>query len=143
MSQVTALNFTRSAAVAYTAAFVTGSLLSIKRGYVAEPLGIRTGLSPKADLLVGNGASLAAPWILIVLLWQATTVAHRPGRRGRYAQARLVVLGALFLAGAVAEPVSHRLVARQLPIPDAVIAAANILLPVGIMGGAVTALSSS
>ena len=140
MTETGALSFARSAAVAYTACFVSGSVLSIKRGYGAEPLGIRTGLSPAADLLVGNGAALAAPWTMIALLWQAVTAARAPGRKGRNARARMAALAALFLAGAVAEPVSHRLVARELPRPDAVIAALNIVLPVAILGGSLASL---
>ncbi len=77
------------------------------------------------------------------LLWQAVIAARKPGKRGRRARARLAVLGAVFLAGAVAEPVSHRLVARQLPTPDAVIAALNVVLPVVILGGATTSLVST
>ena len=140
MTENGALSLARSAAIAYTASFVSGSVLSIKRGYGAEPLGIRTGLSPAADLLVGNGAALAAPWSMIALLWHAVIAARAPGKKGRNARARMAGLAALFLAGAVAEPVSHRMVARELPMPDAVIAGLNIVLPVAIMGGSLASL---
>ena len=143
MNSPRALRILSSAAVAYTAAFVAGSVLSVRRGYTAEPLGIRTGLSPGGDVMVGNGAALAAPSSMIALLWQAVISARKPGERGRRARARLAVLGAVFLAGAVAEPVSHRLVARQLPTPDAVIAALNIVLPLVIVAGAMTSLVST
>jgi len=136
------LAIARSSAIAYTAAFAWGSVLSLKRGYVAEPLGIRTGLSPTADVLVGNGAALAAPWSMIALLWHAIAVAQKSGRRGRRARARLAVLSAVFLAGAVAEPISHRALARKLPMPDSVIAVLNIALPLAILGGSVASLLS-
>ena len=142
MTHSDGLAIARSAAVAYTAAFAWGSVLSIRRGYIAEPLGIRTGLSPTADVLVGNGAALAAPWSMIALLWQALSASRKSGRRGRLARARLAILGAVFLAGAVAEPISQRAVSRKLPVPDSMIALLNIALPVAILGGAVASLSS-
>lgn len=41
------------AAVAYTATFAAGSLISIRRGYTAAPLGLRTGNTVSSDVVRG------------------------------------------------------------------------------------------
>lgn len=135
------LGLARRAAVAYTAAFALGSVISVRRGYVAEALGIRTGWDVRTGVLTGvHGAGLAAPWNMIVQLWIALTLARRPDRAGRRARAWLAFLSTLFLAGSVAEPVSHRVVTRELPRIDATVAIANIVLPVVMLGGALASL---
>lgn len=134
------LALARRVAVAYTGAFACGSVLSVRRGYVAEALGIRTGRSARSDVLGGVGAGLAAPWNMIVQLWTACALAGRPGRAGRRARAWLAFLSAMLLAGSVAEPVSHRIITRELPPADATVAVANIVLPVVMLGGALASL---
>ncbi len=135
------LNVARKAAFAYTAAFVAGSLISIKRGYVAEPLGIRTGKTVRAGVISGtDGAGLAAPWNMIAQRWMAVALSQRPGRAGRRGRAWLAFLSAMFVAGAVGEPVSHKVMTRELPPPDAVVAVANIVLPIIMLGGALHSL---
>ena len=134
------LRIARAASSAYALLFVAGSVLSVRRRYVAAPLGIRTGLSPLADVLVGNGAALAAPWPMLVALGAANRAARENGPRGRRARARMVVLGTLFLAGSAAEPISHRLVAGTLPAPEAIVAALDLFLPLAIVTGATASL---
>lgn len=140
MSSSRSLRVARSAAVAYTAAFAVGSAISVRRGYVAEPLGIRTGNSVTRDVVLGNGAGLAAPWNMIVQMWVALTVAQRPGRTGRRGRAWLAFLAAMFVAGAVGEPVSHKVMSRELPPADATVAVANIVLPIFMLGAALASL---
>ena len=134
------LRLARHAAVAYTAACAAGSVISIKRDYVAEPLGIRTGNSVRTDVVRGNGAGLAAPWNMIVQLWVALALARRRDRIGRRARAWLAFLAAMFVAGSVGEPVSHRVVTRELPPADATVAVANNVLPIALLGGALASL---
>ncbi len=135
------LNVAMKAAYAYTAVFVAGSVISIKRGYVAEPLGIRTGKTVRGDVVSGiHGAGLAAPWNMIVQMWLAVALSQRPGRRGRRGRAWLAFLSAMFVAGSVGEPVSHKVMTRELPPPDAVVAVANIILPIIMLGGALLSL---
>ncbi|HUO45675.1 MAG TPA: hypothetical protein VM470_02450 [Acidimicrobiia bacterium] len=140
MKPARSLEFVRVAAVAYTAAFLVGTLVSIRKGYVAEPLGIRTGNSVRRDVLRGNGAALAAPWNMIVQMWVAVAMSRRSGRKGRRGSAWLAFLGAAFVAGSVAEPVSHKVIARELPILETAIAVANIVFPGAILAGALASL---
>ncbi|MGQ0849831.1 MAG: hypothetical protein ACT4OP_12105 [Actinomycetota bacterium] len=135
------LRVARGAAAAYTLAFVAGTLLSLERGYPAEALGIRTGNSAQGDVLVGIvGAGLAAPWSLIVGMWIAVALSPRRGRPGRRAGAWLAFLAAMLMAGAVAEPVSHRVITGELPLLDAIVAVANIALPAVMLVAALFSL---
>ena len=77
---------------------------------------------------------------MIVQLWIALTLAERPAPGGRRARAWLAFLSTMLLAGSVAEPVSHRVVTRELPPADATVAVANIVLPVVILGGVLASL---
>jgi hypothetical protein len=46
----------------------------------------------------------------------------------------------LFVAGSVGEPVSHRIVTRDLPPADTVVAVANIVLPILMLVAALASL---
>lgn len=141
MNAETGYRVAKKATVAYTGLFAVGSFLSIKRDYPAEALGMKTGWSAKRGVLSGmQGAGLAAPWNLIVQLWVAVTMAGAPGRKGRRGKAWLAFLASMLLAGSVAEPVSHKIVTRELPLPDATVALANIIVPILMLGGALVAL---
>ncbi len=134
------LGMARRAAVAYKAAFVAGSAISIRRGYVAEPLGIRTGRTVRGDVLSGvYGAALAPPWTMIVQLYIALRLARtdRVGRRGAGVAGVPVRHVRRRVRG---EPVSHRLVTRELPPADATVAVANVVLPIAMLGGALASL---
>ena len=138
---MTSLKVATTAAVAYTAAFVAGSTISVRRGYAAEPLGIRSGRTVQQDVAMGlHGAALAAPWSMIVQMWVAIRLASQPGKRSRHGRAWLVILSAMFVAGSVAEPISHKLLTKQLPAPDSMVAVANVVLPATMLFGAVFSL---
>lgn len=128
------------AAAGYTACFAVASILSIRRGHEAEPLGIRTPFPIWVDVVVGCGTGLAAPWPLIVWLWRSSERARTNGAQARRATASLAVLGALFLTGAAAEPVSRRLLTGRLSRPERAVVLLNFLLPVMISGGALGSL---
>lgn len=135
------LRVARSAAIAYTVTFVAGSYLSIKRGYPARALGIDMGSDVRRGVLGGiHGAGLAAPWNLIVQMWVALRLAPRAGVTGRRARAWLAFLSALFVAGSVAEPVSHKIVTRDLPPTDTMVAVANIAVPITMFVAALASL---
>lgn len=133
----------RMAAAAYTAVFFHGTATAVRRGYRAEPLGLRTGLSPLTDALAGNGTALSAPWPMILVLWHSLAASRAQAGEGRRGRARLALLASLFLAGAVAEPVSHRLLKRQLPRDVAAIALLNVALPAVMLIGALSSLVDS
>jgi hypothetical protein len=119
----------------------SGSYLSIKPDYPAEALGIRTGVTTRARVLSGiHGGGLAAPWNLIVQLWLAAWIAGGPGWKGRWGRAWLAFLSSLFVAGQVAEPVTHWIVTHELPGPDSAVAIANIAVPMVMLGGALMSL---
>lgn len=137
----TGFSIARSTAAAYTVTFAAGSVISVKRGYVAQALGITTGRDVASGVLNGiDGAGLAAPWNMIAQMWLALFLSRRPGKGGRRAMAWLAFLAAAFAAGAVSEPVSHKLVTRELPPPDAMVAVANIVLPFVMLAGALSDL---
>ena len=141
---ITSLKVATTAATAYTAAFVAGTAISVKRGYIAEALGIRSGRSVRQDVAMGLfGAALAPPWSMIVQMWLAVRLASQPGRPGRGGRAWLAILAAMFVAGSVAEPISHKVLSRQLPAPDSMVAVANVVLPATMLVGAVISLVST
>lgn len=141
MDTARSLGIAKKAAVVYTAVFGAGSFLSIKRNYPAEALGLRTGWSTAAGVLSGiYGAGLAAPWHMVVQLWIAVGMAGAPGRRGRLGRAWLAFLSSMFLAGSVSEPISHKIVTRELPAADTTVAVANIAVPMVMLGGALLSL---
>ncbi len=135
------LSVARSAATAYTVLFVAGSYLSIKRDYPARALGMDMGSDVKRGVLGGiRGAGLAAPWHLIVQMWVALALASTADVKGRRARAWLAFLSALFIAGSVSEPVSHRIVTRDLPRADTLVAVANIVVPITMLIAALASL---
>ena len=135
------IRLTRTAVVAYTAVFTAGSLLSIKRGYPAKPLGMDAGVDAKRGVFNGlHGAGLAAPWTMIAQMWVAAALAARSDRSGRWARAWLAFLSAMFIVGAVGEPVSHKVVTRELPPLDTAVASANIVVPFVMLAGALRSL---
>lgn len=141
MNARTGYRIATKAAIAYTGLFAVGSFLSIKGDYPAEALGMKTGWSTKKGVLFGiSGGGLAAPWNMILQLWIAIGMAGAPGRKGRRGKAWLVFLASMFIAGAVAEPVSHKIVTRELPPPDMAVALANIVVPALMFGGALVSL---
>lgn len=138
----TALTVSRAASIAYTMSFLVGTVVSLRRGLKAEALGIRTPLSVRGDVVLGVGTALAPPWTLIVALWRANAGAHEPGRRGRRARAQLSLLAALVLSGSVAEPVTHRLMARRLSPTETAIASLNLVIPVILLGASLASLTT-
>lgn len=141
MNARTGYRVATKAAVAYTGLFAVGSFLSIKRDYPAEALGMKTGWSTKKGVLSGiHGGGLAAPWNMILQLWIAVGMAGAPGKKGRRGKAWLAFLASMFIAGSVAEPVSHKIVTRELPPPDMTVALANIVVPALMFGGALVSL---
>lgn len=132
----------RLAAAGYVPCFLAATILSVRRGHKAEPLGIRTPFPIPVDAAVGFGTGLAAPSPLIVWLWSARRRAISGGEEGRRATAGLALLGAFFLAGAAAEPVSHRLLAGRLRRDEGVLVTLNFVLPAMILGGALMSLAA-
>lgn len=135
------LRVARSAAIAYTMTFVAGSYLSIKRGYPARALGIDMGSDVRKGVLGGiHGGGLAAPWNLVAQMWVSLGLAPRAGVSGRRARAWLSFLSAVLVAGSVGEPVSHKIVTRDLPLADTLVAVANIVVPITMLVAALASL---
>ena len=65
------------------------------------------------------------------------------GEAGSRWRAWLAILAAMFVAGSVAEPISHKVLSRQLPAPDSMVAVANVVLPATMLVGAVISLVST
>lgn len=136
------LAVSRLASASYALCFLVATILSVRRGHKAEALGIRTPFPIPVDAAVGIGTGLAAPWPLVVWLWRARRLAISGAEEGRRATAGLALLGGLFLAGAAAEPVSHRLLAGRLRRDEAIIVTLNLVLPMAILGGALMSLAA-
>lgn len=144
MQAARALSVARKAAAVYTALFGVGSVLSIKHDYPAEALGIKTGWSTKKGVLSGiHGAGLAAPWHMILQMWVAIRLADAPGVAGRRGRAWLAFLAAMFIAGSVAEPVSHKIVTRDLPPGDMTVAVGNVVIPAVVLVAALVSLTDT
>lgn len=136
------LAVSRLASIGYASCFLAATILSVRRGHKAEALGIRTPFPIPVDAAVGIGTGLAAPWPLIVWLWSVRGRAIGGTEEGRRATAGLALLGALFLAGAAAEPVSHRLLAGRLRPDERILVTLNLVLPLAILGGALMSLAA-
>lgn len=134
------LAVSRLASASYALCFLVATILSVRRGHKAEALGIDTPFPVPMDAAVGIGTGLAAPWPLVAWLWRERRLAISGAEEGRRATAGLALLGALFLAGAAAEPVSHRLLAGRLRRDEAIIVTLNFVLPIAILGGALLSL---
>lgn len=130
----------RAAALAYTGAFGVGTVRSVQHGHGAAPFGIRTGLSPGLEALMGVGTALAAPWPLVVALWRNEAVARAGEASAGRARARQAALAAMFLAGAAAEPITRDALVGRLPAVDTAVALANVLFPTVMLVGALQAL---
>lgn len=99
------------------------------------------GSDARRGILGGiHGGGLAAPWNLIVQMWVSVGLAPRAGASGRRARAWLAFLSALFVVGSVGEPVSNRIVTRDLPPADTLVAVANIVIPIIMLGAALGSL---
>ena len=142
MNKSRALATARATAIAYTGAFVAGSVRSIRRGYQANALGIDLGHDVRRGVYGGiQGAGLAAPANMVIQEWLAVALAGRPTRMGRRAGAWLAFLAAMFLAGQVSEPISHQITTRELPALDSAVVLANIVLPIVMLGAALAILT--
>lgn len=139
-AQSRATVWAKAASRAYVMTAAAGTAVSILNGRRAEVLGIRTPFPVTVDVAVGLGAALAAPWPMIAALVRSRAAMDRTGEEGRKAKARLVVLSALFLAGAAGEPISHDLVARRLCRVESVFATTNLVLPLVMLSASVKAL---
>lgn len=126
----------RWAAMAYTANFLAGIVVAIRDGHRAEPMGIQTRMPIAVDAIVGNGSALSAPPAMIFLLWRLL----KGSNQSRKTKGRLALLTSTFLAGAVAEPLSHRILKRGLPMHVKAIAVLNIALPAVMLVGVVRSL---
>lgn len=133
----------RLAAVAYAPCFLVATILSVRRGHKAAPLGLSTPFPVQVDAAAGIGTGLAAPWPLIVWLWRARRLAISGGEEGRRNTAQLAFLGASFLAGAAAEPVSRRLLSDGLRPDEAILVTLNFVLPAVMVGGALRSLAAT
>lgn len=140
LSRPASLVVTRAASAAYVPCFVVASVMSVVRGHKAYPLGIHTPFPVPVDVAVGAGTGLSAPWPMIIWLWSARRRVASRGAEGRRATAVMALLGSLFLAGSVAEPISHRLLAGRLRRDEAVLVVLNLALPIAMLVGALVSL---
>lgn len=131
----------RAASVGYASCFLAATVLSVRRGHKAEPLGIRSPFPIPLDPAVGIGTGLAAPGRSSFVCGESGD-GRSAGRRSDDAPRPVALLGALFLAGAAAEPVNHRLLAGRLRPDEGIVATLNFLLPVVIVSSALMSLAA-
>lgn len=74
-------------------------------------------------------------------MWIAVALSERRGKPGRRGRAWLAFLSAVFLAGSVAEPLSDRVITREPPLPDMLVAVGNIALLIVMLTGALLSLT--
>ncbi|MDP8958415.1 MAG: hypothetical protein M3N51_04270 [Actinomycetota bacterium] len=118
----------------YLANAALGTVLALRDGLPARPLGISTGLPPLWDFTVGLGTALSAPLILLVALAVLNVLLFRPP--AHRAALALAVLAAGFTAGALVEPVTWSLLGPASPNDPIllVVAGGNILIPAVMIG---------
>jgi hypothetical protein len=94
------------AAVAFSAATVLGSMVSIRQRLPGEPLGIRLPISVAGGVLLGWGAGVAAPWPMPLM---GLLAANGVGRLSRRSRGLICAgLGTACIAGTLVEPVMRR-----------------------------------
>lgn len=115
------------AAGAYIVTAAFGMRVAVREGLGAEPVGIRMGSASPRDALLTNGTALSAPPAMLVAL-----ASNLPGsRRGRRRSlAVLAGLGAAFVSGMLAEPVTAEVLAAPTDHPErTAVVVANVLIP--------------
>lgn len=120
--------------VLYLANAGLGTWLAIRLDLPGRPFGLRTGLTPVWDFVLGLGTALSAPLVLLVALVVLNTLIRRQGAIRRRAAAGLALLGTGFLIGMLAEPITWRLLRSSEVDPVlAGVVIANLVLPVVIV----------
>jgi hypothetical protein len=108
-----------------------GTWLAVHYGLVGRPFGWDLDMAPLPGFLFGMGTALSAPLVLLFVLVAANVMLNREGRLARLGSGVVPVLGAGFLVGMLAEPITWTLVwAAQVDGPIAGVVFANILLPI-------------
>jgi hypothetical protein len=116
--------------VAYLTTALAGAWICLRDGLVGEPFGVGTGRDVRNDLARGFGAALCAPAPLLLGLGWLTGRMLRVGDSDRATVGVVTGLGAAFLGGMAAEPVTHQVIAAPGAHPDrTAVVAANLVLP--------------
>lgn len=115
-------------AVLLTAATVWGALVSLRADVDGEPLGLRSPGPVAAQVALGLGSGLSAPWPMPAAVWAAVLRGHPGDPRARRTCA---VVGCMLIAGVLVEPVTWGQRQRSLAVASTVVA--NVLAAVGLI----------
>lgn len=92
-----------------------GAWVAVSEDRPGEPFGLELDMDPLSSFLYGWGTALSAPLSLLVVLVVANVLLLRRGRSdARRAAGLIAILGAGFLAGMLAEPITWEMVSEGL-----------------------------
>ncbi len=83
-----------------------GTWVAVRDGMAGRPFGWDLGMDPLPGFFVGLGTALSAPLVLLIALVAANVMLHMKGRPARFGLMAVSVLGAGFVVGMLAEPVT-------------------------------------
>jgi len=114
----------------YLATAALGTWVAWRGEMAGRPFGWDLGMDPVPGFFIGLGTALSAPLILLIALATANLMLYMKGRPARFGLIAVSVLGAGFLVGMLAEPVTWAMLGKGRV--DGLIAGvviANIVLP--------------
>ena len=118
---------------AYLATAVLGTWLAVRDGLVGRPFGWAIDMTPLSGFVFGLGTALSAPLVLLLALVAANLRLRQGERAEQRAAGWIAILGAGFLAGMLAEPITWDVFEPGVGPLKAAIVIANILLPLSMV----------
>lgn len=117
----------------YLATAVLGTWLAVRDGLVGRPFGWAIGVTPLSGFVFGPGTALSGPVVLLLALVAANLGLRQGERAEQRAAVWIAVLGAGFLAGMLAEPITWDVLEPGVGPLKAATVFANILLPLSMI----------
>jgi hypothetical protein len=119
--------------VAYLATAVLGTWIAVRDGLVGRPFGWVIDMTPLSGFVFGLGTALSGPLVLLLALVAANLGLRQGERAERRAAVWIAILGAGFLAGMLAEPITWDVLEPEVGPLKAATVVANILLPLSMV----------
>ena len=119
--------------VAYLATAGMGTWLAVRDGLVGRPFGWAIDMTPLSGFVFGLGTALSGPLVLLLALVAANLGLRQGERAEKRAAGWIAILGAGFLAGMLAEPITWDVLEPGVGPLKAATVVANILLPLSMV----------
>lgn len=118
---------------AYLAVAILGTWLAVREGLVGRPFGWSIDMTPLSGFVFGLGTALSGPLVLLVALVAANLRLRQGEEAEQRAATWISILGAGFLGGMLAEPITWELFEQGVDPLIAATVLANILLPLAML----------